>query len=64
VAPRKKTEWLSVADLCGELGVTRSTIEKWKRKSQLPLYRKLPNGRLLFDSEDVAEWLDSLLVSA
>jgi excisionase family DNA binding protein len=59
---RKRPEWMTVSDLCEELRVTRSTYDRWMRKGSVPPYRRLTSGRVLFDAEDVAEWLDSFLV--
>ena len=56
-------EWITPSQLCEELGVTRSTYDRWKAKGTLPTYRKLPGGHVLFDQRDVTDWLDAMLVS-
>ena len=55
--------WLTVADVCEQLGVSRETFDKWRAKGKSPAARRLPNGQLRFDERDVADWMDSLLVS-
>jgi excisionase family DNA binding protein len=56
--------WLTVADVCSQLNVSRDTFDKWIKAGKCPKHRRLPNGRLSFDSRDVSEWLDTLLVVA
>jgi predicted site-specific integrase-resolvase len=57
-------KWLSMDQLCEELGESRDTLNKWKAKGKFPKYLKKPNGRLWFKVEDVYAWLDDLTVSA
>jgi len=60
----KTIEWLSVNELCVTLGITRSTFDRWLKKGEVPPYRRLPSGKLLFHPADVQEWLDQFLVVA
>ena len=55
--------WLTVADMCSQLDVSRDTFDKWVAAGKVPAFRRLPNRLLRFDSRDVEEWMDSLLVS-
>ena len=59
-----RVEWMSVGDFCDRVGVVRSTYDRWKVAGQLPRHRKLPSGKVLFDSRDVDDWLDAALVEA
>ena len=53
-------DWMTLEDVCEELGVTRSTIDKWRAKGKGPLWRKLPSGRLRIRRVDFDAWLDAL----
>lgn len=59
---KTKVEWQTVAEVIEELGVSRDTFDRWVKSGRAPIHRRLPNGRLLFDSRDVEEWLDGLVV--
>lgn len=51
---------LSVADVCGELGVARSTFYDWRAKGAAPKSFKLPNGEVRIRRVDFDAWLSSL----
>lgn len=51
---------LTVAELCRELGVARSTFYDWRAKGAAPRCLKLPNGELRIRRADLDAWLSSL----
>jgi predicted DNA-binding transcriptional regulator AlpA len=54
--PRKH---LTIADVCAELDVARSTFYDWRTKGRAPRCIKLPNGELRIRRADLDTWLDS-----
>lgn len=54
--PRKH---LTIADVCDELDVARSTFYDWRAKGRAPRCLKLPNGELRIRRGDLDAWLDS-----
>ncbi|GAA0602344.1 hypothetical protein GCM10009534_41080 [Kribbella sandramycini] len=55
---------LTIAELCAELGVARSTFYDWRAAKKAPRCIKLPNGELRIRRTDLENWLDSLQVAA
>jgi predicted DNA-binding transcriptional regulator AlpA len=55
---------MTVAELCAELGVARSTFYDWRAAHQAPPCLKLPNGDLRIKRVDFDRWLESLEQSA
>lgn len=55
---------MTVADLCGELGISRSTFYDWRASHKAPPCLKLPNGDLRIKRADFERWLESLEQSA
>jgi len=51
---------MTIADLCEELGIARSTFYDWRAKHRAPRCFKLPNGDLRIRRADFEEWLSSL----
>ncbi|MFE7201904.1 helix-turn-helix transcriptional regulator [Pseudonocardia alni] len=51
---------LTVADLCTELGISRSTFYDWRAKGRAPRCIKLPNGEIRIRRADFEHWLDTL----
>jgi predicted DNA-binding transcriptional regulator AlpA len=51
---------LTIADICDDLGITRSTFYDWRAKRKGPPSRKLPNGEIRIERRDYETWLDSL----
>ena len=39
---------LTIAQLCNELGISRSTFYEWRAKGRAPRCIKLPNGELRY----------------
>jgi len=55
---------LSVAQVCAELGVARSTFYDWRAAKKAPPCMKLPNGDIRVRRVDFHTWLASLQESA
>lgn len=55
---------LTIADVCAELGIARSTFDEWRAKGRAPRCIKLPNGKLRIRRADLDTWLDSCLEEA
>ena len=51
---------LTVAELCTELGISRSTFYDWRAKGRAPRCIKLPNGEIRIRRTDFDTWLDTL----
>ncbi|MCT9139100.1 MULTISPECIES: helix-turn-helix transcriptional regulator [Streptomyces] len=49
---------LTLAEVCEELGVSRSTFYDWRAKRRAPRCIKLPNGDLRIRRSDLDHWLD------
>ena len=57
-------QWMSIEDLCTELGIAASTAYKWSAagsaSGRFPRYRKLPNGSIRIRRDWFDEWVESL----
>ena len=51
---------LTIADVCAELGVARSTFYDWRSAKKAPRCIKLPNGDIRIRRVDLERWLKSL----
>ena len=49
-----------IAQLCKELGISRSTFYEWRAKGRAPRCIKLPNGEIRIRRAEFERWLDSL----
>ncbi|MFI2633188.1 helix-turn-helix transcriptional regulator [Streptomyces collinus] len=56
-ATRSRT-MLTLAELCEELAISRSTFYDWRAKRRAPRCIKLPNGDLRIRRSDLEHWLD------
>lgn len=56
-ATRSRT-MLTLAEVCEELAVSRSTFYDWRAKRRAPRCIKLPNGDLRIRRSDLEHWLD------
>lgn len=56
----KRRAHMTVADVCQELGVARSTFYDWRAAKKAPPCLKLPNGDLRIRREDFDRWLEQL----
>ncbi|EIE99793.1 helix-turn-helix transcriptional regulator [Saccharomonospora glauca] len=50
---------LTVAQLCAELDIARSTFYEWRAKGRAPRCIKLPNGEIRIRRSDLDRWLDA-----
>jgi len=50
---------LTVADVCAELGIARSTFYDWRAAKKAPCCIKLPNGGIRIRRVDLERWLKS-----
>lgn len=50
---------LTVADVCEELGISRSTFYDWRAARKAPSCIKLPNGAIRVRRTDLERWLRS-----
>lgn len=50
---------LTVADVCAELGVSKSTFYDWRAARKAPCCIKLPNGAIRIRRTDFERWLES-----
>ncbi len=55
----KPPERLTLAELCAELRISRSTFYDWRAKGRAPRCIKLPNGDLRIRRAELERWLDS-----
>lgn len=49
---------LTLAEVCEELKISRSTFYDWRAKRRAPRCIKLPNGDLRIRRSDLENWLD------
>jgi excisionase family DNA binding protein len=52
-------ERLTVAEVCAELRISRSTFYEWRAKGRAPRCTKLPNGEIRIRRTELDRWLDS-----
>jgi excisionase family DNA binding protein len=52
-------EWLNYVQAMDLLGVSRSTLDSWRREKRVT-FCKLPNGQLRIRRSILEEWLDGL----
>ncbi|MGH3670268.1 MAG: helix-turn-helix transcriptional regulator [Pseudonocardiaceae bacterium] len=51
---------LTIADVCADLGVSRSTFYEWRTKGRAPRCIKLPNGDIRINRAEYERWLRAL----
>ncbi len=57
--PRTSTR-LTIADICADLGISRSTFYEWRAKGRGPRCIKLPNGDIRVNCAEYERWLTTL----
>jgi len=57
--PRTSTR-LTIADICADLGISRSTFYEWRTKGRGPRCIKLPNGDIRVNRAEYERWLTTL----
>ena len=55
----RTTERLTVAEVCAELRIARSTFYEWRAKGRGPRCIKLPNGELRIRRAELERWEDA-----
>jgi predicted DNA-binding transcriptional regulator AlpA len=55
--PRGPEEKLTIAEVCAELKISRSTFYDWRAKRRGPRCITLPNGSLRVRRRDLDRWL-------
>lgn len=50
---------LTLAEVCAELGISRSTFYDWRAKRKAPRCITLPNGSLRIRRDELDRWLDA-----
>lgn len=50
--------YLTVNDICEDLGIARRTFYEWRAKGTAPKCRKLPNGELRVTRAVYEKWLE------
>lgn len=58
--PKRNGTWMTVAEFCEEMSVSRSTFDDWRAKNRAPRCVRLPNGSLRIRRTDFDNWLDTL----
>jgi excisionase family DNA binding protein len=48
---------LTIAEVCDELGVSRSTLYDWRAKGRGPRSLRLPNGEIRIRRTELDNWL-------
>jgi excisionase family DNA binding protein len=56
----KADEKLTIAEVCAELRISRSTFYEWKSKGRAPRGQKLPNGEYRIKRSEFDEWYENL----
>ncbi|HKR51687.1 MAG TPA: helix-turn-helix domain-containing protein [Pseudonocardiaceae bacterium] len=51
---------LTIADVCIDLGISRSTFYEWRAKGCAPRCIKLPNGDIRINRTEYERWLTTL----
>ena len=59
--PRAPDEKLTLAEVCAELRIERSTFYDWRAKGRAPRCLKLPNGEIRVTRSDLDAWLETCL---
>jgi predicted DNA-binding transcriptional regulator AlpA len=52
-------EKLTLAEVCAELRIERSTFYDWRTKGRAPRCLKLPNGEIRITRRDLDAWLET-----
>jgi predicted DNA-binding transcriptional regulator AlpA len=59
-ASRAARSRLTIADVCTDLGISRSTFYEWRAKGRAPRCIKLPNGDIRINRTEYERWLTTL----
>lgn len=58
--PTRTRNHLTIAELCDELDVARSTFYAWRAAKKGPRCIRLPNGEIRIRRADLDRWLEDL----
>ena len=58
--PNTDKKHLTIADICAELDIARSTFYDWRAANKAPRCIKLPNGEIRVRRDDLDKWLAKL----
>ncbi|MFJ8631503.1 helix-turn-helix transcriptional regulator [Streptomyces sp. NPDC093568] len=56
--PKSRDDKLTLAEVCKDLKISRSTFYDWRAKGRAPRCIKLPNGDLRIRRSDYERWLN------
>jgi excisionase family DNA binding protein len=59
-SPTRARTRLTIAEVCEDLGISRSTFYEWRTKGRAPRCIKLPNGEIRINRADYERWLRAL----
>ncbi|MEV0065408.1 helix-turn-helix domain-containing protein [Amycolatopsis sp. NPDC050768] len=59
-----KDELLTLAEVCQELKIARSTFYDWKAHGEAPAVHRLPNNKLRIKRTTLNAWLQSRMEEA
>lgn len=59
---RNPDDKLTLAEVCAELKIQRSTFYDWRAKGRAPRCCKLPNGELRITRRDLDTWFEACAV--
>lgn len=51
---------LTIAEVCAELRIARSTFYEWKKKEKSPPGKRIPNGEYRITRRDLDDWYHNL----
>ncbi|MDQ3763152.1 MAG: helix-turn-helix domain-containing protein [Actinomycetota bacterium] len=51
---------MTIADICADLAISRSTFYEWRAKGRGPRCIKLPNGDIRINRAEYERWLTTL----
>jgi predicted DNA-binding transcriptional regulator AlpA len=58
--PDTPVVFITLAAICDQLGVSRNTVNAWRRDGRFPQGRRLPNGRVRYAVSDVESFIENL----
>jgi excisionase family DNA binding protein len=56
----RSSKHLTLAELCEELDISRSTFYDWRAKRKAPKCFRLPNGEIRIKRADLERWIETL----
>lgn len=57
--PARQGRYVTIEEICEDLGVARSTFHDWRAKKRAPRCIRLPNGSIRIRRAEYERWLDS-----